>query len=146
MKKLFLLLVVIASMLAGCAGTGSVGFHSELDKADDFASQKRYGEALTIYSRIAKESAGTDRGAKALFSAATARISFDNPHRDYTLALQDFEEFLHRYPRNEKAHEAQNWKSALRVMIELKKENEGLTQNIEQLKKIDIRHEERRRK
>ncbi len=144
--RTLVLLLTLASVLGGCAGMRGFGFNSELDKADRLAGEKRYGDALTIYTRIAKESAGSDRGATALFSAASTRTFFDNPHKDYALALQDFEEFLHRYPRNERAREARNWRSVLRVMIELKTENERLTQNIEQLKKIDIRHEERRRK
>ncbi len=145
MRKLFLLLAA-ASLLAGCAGTGVFGFGSDLDRADRLAGEKRYGEALALYMKVAKESAGSNRGAEALFSAATARVFFDNPHRDYALALQQFEEFLQRYPRSEKTREARNWRAILKVIVELKKENEQLTQNIEQLKKIDIRHEERRRK
>jgi hypothetical protein len=61
------------------------------------------------------------------------------------LALQGFDEFLRVYPDNERAHDARNWRSVLKMVQELKKENEHLTKSIEELKRIDIRHEEQRK-
>lgn len=119
---------------------------TELSNADRFFREKKYGEAITAYDAIAREAPGSDRGAKALYAAATAHAYYDNPQKDYARALQEFDEFLRSYPDNEKAADARSWQFILKMMLEMKKENERLLQNIEALKRIDIRHEERRRK
>lgn len=149
MRKFLVLLLVSVFCLTGCArfkGGQDVGRDVEFENADRFAKEKRYSEAIAVYSNIAKESPDSERGANALFASASARAFYDNPHKDYTLALQEFNEFLQLYPSSEKAREAQNWRYFLKMMLELKKENEHLTKSIEELKRIDIRHEERRRK
>lgn len=142
-KIVLILLVLLTCAFAGCA---SLGFDNEFSKADGLVKERKYPEAIGIYEKIAKDSAGSQRGANGLLSAAKARASQDNPQRDYAGALHHFDEFIRRYPDNKKGPEAQQWRHLLRVIVELKKENERLSENIEQLKKIDIKHEERRRK
>jgi outer membrane protein assembly factor BamD (BamD/ComL family) len=117
-----------------------------LENAGRLVKERRYAEALATYCKIAKESPASERGASALFACASVRAFYDNPQRDYGLALQEFDEFLQLYPNNEKAGEAQNWRSVLKVVIDLKRENEHLTTSIEQLNQLDIRQEERRRR
>jgi TolA-binding protein len=56
-----------------------------------------------------------------------------------------FAEFLKRYPDNRRADEARTWISVLRTVQELKKQNEHLNESIEELKQLDIMHEERRK-
>lgn len=136
--------LLLAGCLSGCASLGLTS--SEFSKADRLTREKKYNDAMLIYETIAKEDAGTKRGAHALLAAAKTRAFYDNPHKDYAVALQLFDEFLRKYPDHEQIREAQNWRSFLKTLLDLKKENERLTQNIEQLKKIDIKHEERRRK
>jgi outer membrane protein assembly factor BamD (BamD/ComL family) len=141
-------LVVIllsALWLAGCAGV-IARQDAEYENADRLMKQRKYSEASSSFAKIAKDSAGTERGARALFSEASSRAFFDNPHKDYALALQEFDEFLKKYPKSPIARDAQNWRSILKLVLELKKENEQLTNNIDELKRLDIRHEERRRK
>jgi outer membrane protein assembly factor BamD (BamD/ComL family) len=117
----------------------------DLENADKFFREQKYSEAIAAYDKIAKDSPRSERGARALYGAALTHAYYDNFHTDYVLALQRFDEFVRAYPNNERASEAQNWRSVLKIMLELKKENEHLTKSIEQLKRIDIRHEERRR-
>lgn len=140
----------IAVLLAAWSVSACAGFRflpdNEFSKADRFIQEKKYPEAIGIYEKIAKDSSGSNRAADALFSSAKARASYDNSHKDYALALQDLDEFLRKYPNHEKAREAHNWRHLIKTIIDVKKENERLNQNIEQLKNIDIKHEERRRK
>jgi outer membrane protein assembly factor BamD (BamD/ComL family) len=145
--KRFGCLVLLAALccLPGCAGLNKIT-DSDLKDANRLVRERKFSEAVVTYGKIAKESAGTERGAQALFAEACTIAYYDNPNRDYAQALQKFDEFLRRYPDNRKAREAQNWRSLVKTVVELRKENERLTQNIEQLKKIDIKHEERRRK
>lgn len=138
-------ILLSALLLTGCAGIISRQ-DVEYENADRLMKQRKYGEAATSFAKIAKDSAGTERGARALFTEASSRAFFDNPHKDYALALQEFDEFLKKYPTSPLARDAQNWRSILKLVLELKKENEQLTNNIDELKRLDIRHEERRRK
>lgn len=145
MRRLLGLVLISACCLSACAWiTGSRDV--ELERAGRLVKERRHTEAMAAYCKIAKESPGTERGANALFACASVRASYDNPQRDYALALQEFDEFLRFYPTNERSREAQNWRSLLKTVLELKKENEGLATRIEQLKQLDIRHEERRRR
>lgn len=144
-KSVLILLFLFMGAVSGCASMRFV-WDSEFSRAGRFMQEKKYPEAIGIYQKIAKDSSGSARGADGLFLAARARSSYDNPHRDYALALQEFDEFLRRYPDSKKVREAQNWRALLKTVVDLKKENEKLNQSIEQLKKIDIKHEERRKR
>jgi outer membrane protein assembly factor BamD (BamD/ComL family) len=123
-------------LLAGCSTFAF--WNSDFTDADRFLKEKKYNQAASLYAKIAKESPGTGVGASALFASASTRMLHDNPNKDYALALQDFEEFLRRYPNHDKAPEAKNWKHCLKTIVELQT-------NIEQLKRVDIRHEEKRK-
>lgn len=138
------LLLTGLCLVAGCASLGLQ--NARFSKADQLVREKKYNDAVAIYETIAKQDSGTKRGANALLAAAKTRALYDNPHKDYVPAIQLFEDFLRKYPDHEQAREAHQWRYFLKALMELKKENDRLNQNIEQLKKIDIKHEERRRK
>lgn len=140
-----LLLFLLAAIFPGCSGFRVLP-DFELRSADRFLNEKKYREAVAVYDRIAREDAGTRRGANALIAAAMMRVSPDNPNKDYGTALQQFDEFISRYPGNARIDEARQWRYFCKSMFDLKKENDALNQKIEQLKKIDIKHEEKRRR
>ncbi len=144
MRRLFFLLLLLTCCLSACASLKADDV--DFKNADRFFREKNYHEAIAVYDKISKDSPRSERGARALYDAAFTHAFYDNPHKDYVEALQGFDEFLRAYPKNEKASDAQNWRSILKMVLELKKENEHLATSIEQLKKIDIRHEEQRRK
>ncbi len=149
MKKLLVLLLLAACVLWGCArlrgeGEQAVAVDVEFRDADGLFKEKHYSEAIAVYAKIARESAGSQRGANALFASASTHVFYNNPQKEYSLALQEFDEFLRAYPNDEKAEEARNWRYFIKTLLELRKENEHLNKNIEELKRIDIRHEERR--
>jgi outer membrane protein assembly factor BamD (BamD/ComL family) len=143
-RKFFVLVLLSALFLPGCAQF-KFGWDADFARADRLAKERQYSEALAGYEKIAKESPGSKRSANALFAVASTHVFYDNPHKDYALALQEFDEFLRLYPNNEKARDARNWRTILKMVLELKKENEHLIGSIEQLKRVDIRHEERRK-
>lgn len=173
MTRLMVILLLVSISLAGCARIIG-GQDTEQYRADSLLRERNYPEAITAYREIAKETASPERAANAQFSLASALAYYDNPQKDYALALQEFDQFLKLYPDSEKAQEAQQWRSLLRMIIELERENENLNKNIEQykqgveqykhdieqykqniehlnrsieqLKQLDIQHEERRRK
>lgn len=117
----------------------------DFENADRFFMEKKYSEAATAYDQIARGAQGSERGARALFAVASLYAFYDNPHKDYARALQEFDDFLRIYPDNERALDAKNWRYILMMVLDLKKENGRLLQSINELKQIDIRHEERRK-
>lgn len=145
MRRFFVLLLLSTCFLSACAGI--LGRRdAEFETAGRLVREKRFSDAVATYAKIARESPASERGANALFACATVRTLYDNPQKDYALALQGFDEFLRLYPNHDRALDAQSWRSVLKMLLELKKENEQLAASIEQLKRLDVRQEERRLK
>jgi outer membrane protein assembly factor BamD (BamD/ComL family) len=143
-RRLFFFMLLLTCCFSACARY-KADHDVDLENADRFFREKKYPEAIVSYDRIAKDSPRSERGAQALYDVAFTHAFYDNPHKDYMLALQGFDEFLRVYPNDDRASEARNWRSILKIVLELKKENEHLAKSIEELKRIDIRHEERRK-
>jgi len=143
-RKIILLIAI--TLLSGCMTTKVVtGPEKQFQNAAASAKEKRYKEAAACYNKIVTEAPDSDLAADALFELALLNAHYDNPQRDYTRAIRSFAEFVKRYPDNRRADEAKTWISVLRTVQELKKQNEHLNESIEELKQLDIRHEERRK-
>jgi outer membrane protein assembly factor BamD (BamD/ComL family) len=142
------LILIIVIVLSGCATTppAAPGPEADYQGAAFFAKEKKYPAAIAAYRKIADESPHSPLAADSLFEAAHLQAFYDNPQKDYAQALAGFDEFLRRFPNHVKAREAKNWRVILKTIVDTKKENERLRQSIEELNKLDIRHEERRRK
>jgi TolA-binding protein len=141
------IIVLIAIILLSCCATGHVvtGPEKQFQGAAVCVNEKRYKEAAAAYRKIVADAPGSALAADALFELALVQAHHDNPHRDYVQAIQTFDQFIRRYPDSNKTAEAQIWVSVLKTVQELKKENAILNESIEQLKRLDIRHEERRK-
>ncbi len=136
-KAVVSILFAVTILGTGCASlTHPV---SELTAADKLASEKKYTEAVSAYMAIIKNNSDPDISAEARFRLAYTLVAYDNPQADYPKALQEFEEFLRLYPTHEKAEEAKTWRQALKTI-------ERLSKNIEELNRLDIRHEEKRKR
>ena len=137
----YALVLLALVMLSGCA---AFKINADYRSAAAAAKDKNYQEAVAIYNKIAVQAPQSGAAPESLFQAAYLQTLYDNPQRDYAKALQGFDEFIKRYPGHPRLQEARNWHSLLKTILDLKKENDRLKKNIEQLKKLDIRHEERR--
>ncbi len=135
-----LLLMILA---AGCAATQPAPSR-ELERADSLLYARQYQEAIAAYRIVQKDYPESSQAAEAKFYIAAAFTAHDNPKRDYAQALQEFDEFLKQYAGHPWAHDAKNWRLAIKALLDARKENEQLKKNIEQLKKLDIRQEEKR--
>ncbi len=145
MKKIIVLIALL--LLSGCAtGSFATGPEKQFQTAAVSVKEKRYKEAAAAYRKIVADDPGSSLAADALFELALVHAHHDNPQRDYVQATRSFEEFLKRYPNHKRSDEAQTWLTTLKAVQELKKQNEYLTKSIEELKRLDIRHEQRRRK
>jgi outer membrane protein assembly factor BamD (BamD/ComL family) len=134
--------------LVGCAilQPKKTGPEADYQNASRLIQEKKYEDAIAACRKVADSSPQSPVAADALYNAAYLNVFHDNPHKDFGQALAGFDEFLKRYPHHAKAQDARNWRSALKVIVEVRKENDRLNKKIEGLKKLDIRHEERRRK
>jgi outer membrane protein assembly factor BamD (BamD/ComL family) len=148
-RKVFALIILIA--LAGCASLrapskATTGPEEDYQNAARCVQEKKYQSAIKGFKKVANDSPQSQMAADALFEAAYLQAYYDNPQKDFALALQGFDDFLKRYPQHARAQEAQSWRFVLKTILDTKKENERLNRSIEELKKLDIRHEQRRRK
>jgi len=144
-KKIIVLIAII--LLSGCA-TGRVvtGPEQQFQAAEVCVKEKKFKEAAATFRKIAADAPpASPLAADALFELALVHANHDNPQRDYVQAIQTFEQLIKRHPDYSKIPEAQIWISVLKTVQDLKKENEKLIESIEQLKRLDIRHEERRK-
>lgn len=130
-------LLLLLNMSAGCAIMHKTQ-DPDLNRANELLQQKKYDEAVSQYRQLLTPQKSSERDAAALYSIGLILSYYSNPHKDYVKALEAFDEFLERYPNHPRAAEALNWKHTIKQMQELRK-------SIEQLKQLDIRHEEKRR-
>lgn len=119
---------------------------AEFQNATNLVRQKRYSDAHAVYRKIAADSPQSSIGIAALFELSYLLVVPENPQKDYALALQGFETFVKLHPDHPKAQDAETWRAVLKLVLDTKKENDHLNKSIEQLKKLDIRHEEKRGK
>ena len=149
MRYLSILMLMIF-FAGGCAGlfSGDQEDHSvpaiKSAEAKILLNEYKYSESVAAFQKIIKEYPKSDWAANASYTIATVFVSVENPNKDYAQALTHFEEFLYQYPQHERATDAKNWRQALKVIIDAKKEKERLLKNIEQLKQLDIRQEQKR--
>lgn len=150
MRNVSVLIVVL--LLSGCVTApptpppAATGPESDYQSAADFVKEKKYSKAIAAYHKIAASSPQSPLAADSLFEVAYLQAFYDNPQKDYAQALEGFDEFLKRFPNHSKAGEAKNWYMILKTIVDTKKENERLRESIEELNKLDVRHEEQRRK
>jgi TolA-binding protein len=71
-------------------------------KAVSFEKEKKYPEAIAAYRKIVRDYPQSPVAADALFAIAHLHAFYDNPQKDYSQALVDFEDFDKRYPNHEK--------------------------------------------
>jgi tetratricopeptide (TPR) repeat protein len=131
------LILSSAFLLSSCAFLTGPG--RDVHAANELVQNKKYGEAVSLYRKVIRERPDSSMVADARYGLATTLAWYENPQRDYTQALQEFDEFVKLYPGDSRIRDAQNWRHVLRTLHELSK-------SIEQLKRLDMRHEERRRK
>jgi outer membrane protein assembly factor BamD (BamD/ComL family) len=104
----------------------------------------KYQAAIDELENVVSDQQSPSLAPQAKYMIATVYVSTDNPDKDYSEALNEFDEFLRLYPNHELAQDARNWHQALKSILEMKKENERLSKNIERLKQLDVRQEEKR--
>ena len=129
-SPILILMLLSMSVVSSCAVLTVPG--REVRAADSLFKEKRYNDAITAYRKVLHDYPDSSWAADARYRLALALAFYDNPQKDYHLSVQEFEEFLKLYPKHESAQEARNWREVLK--------------SIEELKQLDIKHEEKRKK
>lgn len=145
--------VITVSMfvwLSGCAPVAAPlhvipAGEMRLHRVELSLKDKKYPNALAELKLIRSEYPGSPEAAYAHFETALIHAMPDNPELNFGEAIIEFESFRKLFPDDKRSRDAEAWISALTANMELKKENDKLNKNIEQLKRLDIRHEERRK-
>jgi TolA-binding protein len=137
--SLFRLALILSSafLLSSCASLTGPG--RDVHAANELVQNKKYSEAVSLYRKVIRERPDSSTAADARYGLAATLAWYENPQRDYAQALQEFDEFVRLYPGDARIRDAQNWRHVLRTLHELSK-------SIEQLKRLDIRHEEQRKR
>lgn len=135
MRQLCLVLLTILFFPACAYVTGS---GMDMRAANSLVQNKKYPEAVSAYRKIVLDHPDSSAAADAQYGLAMALADYANPQRDYTQALLEFDAFVRLYPDDARFRDAQNWRHVLKTLTDLNK-------SIEQLKRLDIRHEERRK-
>ena len=131
MKRIFsVVLLVLLASLSACAVFTKPG--RDLSMAENLVRDRSYARAAAMYQNVIREHPGSRWETDARFGLASLLVSHDNPKRNYSRALRQFDLFLKLSPQDPRADEARNWRQVLKT--------------IDQLKRLDIRHEKRRRK
>jgi len=150
MKRTIYVLILLALFVGGCAGLLTENREESSAPAIKGAEARKllqeykYPESIAAFQQIIDEYPNSDWAANSIYAIAIACVSSENAHKDYGQALMRFDEFLQKYPQHEKAADAKNWRQAIKVIIDAKKENERLLKNIEKLKQLDMRQEQKR--
>ena len=143
--------IVLLPMLAGGVGCatfsarqGDTSASAKVAEAQKLMRESNYTRAIAEFRKVVQEHPNTEWAAKAKYGIAMAYVSSSNPQKDYAVAISEFDEFIVQYPQDERVTEAQSWRHALKVLLDAKKDNDRLNKNIEKLKQLDVRQEEKR--
>ena len=144
-------------MMIGCSAIDNTSrrqtpmVRTDLENAENAFSRDEYSEALSLYKKVLEN---TPQSAdQALFYIGVIQASPRYNERDYQKALNAFQKLLKDYPASRYQPEVERTIPLLKEILNrdkrvkaLLKQVETLETQIEQMKKIDLDVEEKRRK
>jgi outer membrane protein assembly factor BamD (BamD/ComL family) len=161
MKRILGACIIVAALTgvgAGCAGfltqpsvqqsmpegPSAAAAKARIAEAHGLMQARKYAEAAAAYRQFLQEHPGTEWAPEAKYGIALAAVASDNPQKDYAAGAAEFDEFLVQFPQDKRAGEAHSWRSALKSLLESRKENDRLHKTLQKLKNLDVQQEERR--
>jgi outer membrane protein assembly factor BamD (BamD/ComL family) len=135
-RSLVAVILLSCVLLSSCfvlTGTKNIAI------ADNYFKKKEYASAAAAYRKMLQETPDSPYASDARYGLAMTLVAADNPQKEYTQALHEFEAFHKLYPEDRRTAEVLNWIAVLKTLGDRNR-------SIEELKQLDIRHEERRRK
>lgn len=150
MKQAIVALLIMIAIGTGCAMPWSPLPKEEavpaavIAEASRLVTEHKFPQAIAEYRRILRDYPDSEAASEAKYGIAMVYVSADNPQRDYAIAIVEFDEYLAQYGQSRHADDARSWRQAIKVILDTRKENERLNKNIEKLKQLDMRQEEKR--
>ena len=117
---------------------------SQIGQASSLAKSGRYADAVEAYRKAIQDHPNEQETALAHYGIAMIYVAVDNQQKDYALSLAKLDEFITQYPNHEMVPDAKNWRHAIKILLEARRENDRLNKNIERLKQLDMRQEQKR--
>jgi outer membrane protein assembly factor BamD (BamD/ComL family) len=154
-SSVIIILMIMALSVSGCSAICQRMEEQEIRhevapasatfvKAQGLVKARKFADAIAEFRQVLQEHPNTEWSPEAKYNIALAYVSSDNPQRDYASGIAEFDEFLASYPQDPRAEEAKTWRMVLKTVLDTKKENDRLNKNIEKLKQLDVRQEEKR--
>ncbi|MDH4162424.1 MAG: tetratricopeptide repeat protein [Nitrospirota bacterium] len=152
MTKFYLIGIFTLSLaVAGCAifpgahpGSRESAEALQVKHASELATAGNFTGAIDAYRKIMQDHPNSPESAFALYGIAMVYVSADNQQKDYAQSLAKLDEFITQYPNHELTNDARNWRHAIKAILDARRENDRLNKNIERLKQLDMRQEEKR--
>lgn len=161
-QQLFLhgtcLLAALFLLMNGCTAT-TLNFKKEwqgrrcLDQAEQWVKEGNYGEAIKAYDQVIALSPGAPPGDSALFGQGILWAHPDNAQKNHKKALKCFQRLVRDFPRSDLTYQGNVMISMLNDLTACYCRNESVEKTLnackhqlDELKKIDIGIEEKKRK
>jgi tetratricopeptide (TPR) repeat protein len=149
-------LLIMLLISSGCAVCLDVQTRLQgrdyLDQAGQILNKGDYEGALKAYQVVLETFPDSSPGDQALLHIGMIWAHPENPEKDYDKALAYFYQLLNHFPDTGLRAEAEAWKGTLKQIISHEDRLEGLEkkvndfkQQLDTLKEIDIRTEEKKR-
>ncbi len=152
MSRFSALLLVGCIGLTACARLSGIpeepapdAVHQMLISAESLAKTGKYADAMNAYKQVSTTHPNSPAAIDAQYASVMLYLAADNPRKDYPQALARLEEFISQHPQHKSAQDARNWRQAIKTLLDYQRENERLSKQIERLKQLDMRQEEKRR-
>jgi outer membrane protein assembly factor BamD (BamD/ComL family) len=152
MNKFYLMGVCALSLaIGGCSlilgpnwGAQGSAETYRIKNAFSLAQEGKFTESIEAYRKIIQDNPNSAESAFAQYGMAMVYITADNQQKDYPQALAKLDEFITQYPDNMMIQDARNWRYTIKALLDVKRDNDRLNKNIERLKQLDMRQEEKR--
>ncbi len=141
-RSLLIIMVLTASvslLFFGCASSSTVAQYTYdkrlLAAAESKFDKKQYAEALKIYNEIAfsPDYSQSTSAKSALYRIGYINIYFDNPKADPKAALEAFNTFKLRYPRDKLIGDVTTWIKLLVVLKSFEDQYDDITFRVRRL-------------
>ena len=113
-----------------------------VDRADGLSQSGDHVGARALYEQVVQEYPTSPWAPQALFGLARLEVTPASPVRDYRQAYGHFDRLVTEYPDSPYAGDARAWRETLGQLFGREQEAARIRQDMEQLKRVEIRLEQ----
>lgn len=117
-----------------------------INRADELVQSGGHAGARALYEQVVQEYPASPRAPEALFKLARLEVTPESPVLNYRQAHDHFDRLLKEYPENPYAAEARAWRETLGQLLAREREATRIRQDMERLKRVEMRLEQEKRR